>query len=110
MKKEKGVRSFRLQTRISINTTSRENVDFVIEKLKKGISGADLLREAIDIYRKYERGEINGDIDKLIKKIEKLNNDKDENKREEDDIKEEINEKEKQIAESLDSLANGDFF
>ena len=109
MKKEKGVRSFRLQTRISKNTTSKENVDFVIDKLKKGINGSDILREAIDIMRRYEKGDLTNDLDKLIEKIERLNNIEVDSNNKENDRNEKMTEEEKQIADSLDSLANGDF-
>ncbi|MCK8825498.1 hypothetical protein [Fuchsiella alkaliacetigena] len=50
------VKSIRLTARISENTSSLEDVEFVERKLKEGFSQAVIIRQAIKIYRKYEEG------------------------------------------------------
>lgn len=85
------VESVRLTGRISENTSSKEDVEFVKEKLNTGFSQALLIREAIKVYRKYENGEF---FKAKSSTIDKSNN----------------KEKDQKIEGLKNKLNSGDFF
>lgn len=80
-------KDIKLSGRLTEKQSSKENMKFVQKKLDQGMSKSEIVRQAIDIYRKHEEGllykeslnsikEMIKSIDTISKKENKTLNDK----------------------------------
>lgn len=80
-------KDIKLSGRLTEKQSSKENMEFVQKKLDQGMSKSEIVRQAIDIYRKHEEGllykeslnsikEMIKSIDTISKKENKTLNDK----------------------------------
>lgn len=92
----------RLSARITTNTATKKDVEFIEEKLKTGMSQAAIIREAIAIYRRKDEGKL-VEINELL---DSFDENKIESKR-----KNKLDEKgEEKIKEATDKVLNQDIF
>ena len=85
--------------RLNENTSSKENIEFINQKLQSGKTKAEIIRNAINVYRLYEEGKLNNTIMEELKKIQNtLDNIKTSN------VVIDSTDKEENISENLDSV------
>jgi hypothetical protein len=56
--RRKSIKSIKLTSRITESKSPMQDIEFVEKKLNQGIDQATLVRQAINIYRKYEEGKL----------------------------------------------------
>lgn len=82
------IEKFNISARISEQTVEKKDMEFVKDKISRGIPKSEIVRNAINIYRKYEEGTLimqalenygllNVDDREVFKEVAKAASDKD---------------------------------